>query len=223
VLSVAYLILANLAAFTHRPTLMLAAVAALALALLAPALLAPRAIAWITVAPVALLLHWLYRHGLAVLPLYAPPVLINVLLAWTFGRTLRAGRTPLIYRFVLLLHAGEAPPNPAIRCYATRLTLIWTAFFVLMALVNLVLALCAVPAGILISAGIEPPVRIPQSIWSLFANGLNYALVGLFFIVEFFWRRVRFTDQPYRGIIDFLRKLSKVAPQAMLRDRQHEP
>jgi uncharacterized membrane protein len=214
VLALSYFGLAHTAAITQRPVLMLGAASALALAILTPGLIAMRAVAWLVLGAAVPTLYWLQQHDLAVLPLYAPPILINVLLAWGFGRTLIANRTPLIYRFVELLHPADAVLDPAIRPYARKLTLAWMILFACMATINLGLALCAVPDGLLLAAGWEPPVRIAQSTWSLFANVLSYLIVGMFFAVEFAWRRVRFPNQPYQGFIDFMRKLAAIAPRA---------
>lgn len=214
VLAVSYFALAHAAAITHQPDVAVVAVATLTLATLMPGLLSRKLAAWLALALIVPALVWLYRQDLTMLPLYAPPVLINVFMAWGFGRTLLARRTPLIYRFVQLMHPPDDALDPAIAPYARRLTLLWTLLFLCMAAVNLVLALCATPDGLLLSAGVEPPFTVSQGVWSAFANFINYALVGLFFVVEFAYRRVRFPDQPYRSFFDFMRRLIAIGPRA---------
>jgi len=101
---------------------------------------------------------------------------------------------------------------PALLAYARRLTLAWSLLFVLLALLNLLLALLAVPHGLLASAGLPPPWGVPQAIWSLFANLLNYLIVGMFFVAEFAYRRRRFRDLPYRTLAQFVRGLAALGP-----------
>ncbi|MFC1674200.1 hypothetical protein ACFL12_08760 [Pseudomonadota bacterium] len=56
-----------------------------------------------------------------------PPVLINAWLAYYFGRTLVAGREPLITRFSRISR-GEVPAP--LMTYSRRLTIIWTVYFI---------------------------------------------------------------------------------------------
>jgi hypothetical protein len=55
--------------------------------------------------------------------------------------------------------------------------------------------------------GVQPPVTVPLSQWSLLANVLDYLLVGALFVIEFAFRRRRFPQQPYRGLLDFTRRV----------------
>jgi hypothetical protein len=90
------------------------------------------------------------------------------------------------------------------------LTATWTALFVVLAVVNLMLALCATPGGLLLAAGFEPPVPVPLAIWSLFANILNYVFVGVLFVVEYAWRQRVFPQQRYRNIFDFTQRVARL-------------
>ena len=72
------------------------------------------------------------------------------------------------------------------------------------------LALCAEPGGLLLTFGLQPVVTVPLSLWSLFANVLNYLLVAALFVVEFVYRRRRFPQQPYRGLLDFTRRVASL-------------
>ena len=108
----------------------------------------------------------------AVAALYVPPVLINLILLGVFARTLRAGTTPLIERFMRLEYAGEPPP-PLVR-YARRLTFIWSAFFACSAALAAVLALTA-----------------PLAVWSLWVNIGNFVAIALLYGVQYgylYWR-----------------------------------
>lgn len=108
----------------------------------------------------------------AVAALYLPPVLINLVLLGVFARTLRAGATPLIERFMRLEYAG-VPPAPLV-AYARRLTFLWSAFFALSALFAVVLALAA-----------------PLTVWSLWVNIGNFVAIALLYSTQYaylYWR-----------------------------------
>lgn len=190
----------------------IAALVLISLSLLLPGLLARSLIAW-TVAPlVAAALYALARTGSPVIPLYVAPVLVPGFLGWVFGHTLAAGRTPLISQLIRALHTGIDPPPPAVWAYARRLTLAWTVFFVWLAAMNLVLALLAEPEGLLLAHGIHPPVTVPQEWWSWFANVIGYALVAVFLVIEYAYRRRRFPEQPYRNMFEFFKRMSAALP-----------
>ena len=54
-------------------------------------------------------------------------------LAFLFGRTLRAGRVPLIER---IARVSDPELTPALRHYTRRLTVVWTLYFVVAALLS---------------------------------------------------------------------------------------
>ena len=78
--------------------------------------------------------------------------------------------------------------------------------------IDLVLALLAVPGGLLQAVGIEPFAPVPIRYWSLFANVLSYLAIAAFFAAEFAWRRHRFPQQPYRGFGDFMVRVARLGP-----------
>ncbi len=96
----------------------------------------------------------------------------NAALAWVFGRTLTDGQTPLVVTFARIVH-GKLPPE--IQAYAGRVTTAWMVFFLLN---------CAVSAVLFFAA--------PLSWWSTFAVLLSWPLVGVFFVLEYGYRRWRF-------------------------------
>jgi uncharacterized membrane protein len=104
--------------------------------------------------------------------LYLPPVVLNLLFALAFSRTLRAGATPLIERSMRLHHGDNLSPA-AVR-YGRQLTWVWTIFFVASALLATLLAVFA-----------------PLEVWSLFANFLNYLLVAVLFVGQFVYGYLR--------------------------------
>lgn len=212
VLAVAYALLAHGASAGGDARLALAALLVLViLVMIAPL---ARLRAWAFPATVALAAGswWLYRAGLATLPLLVAPVAFVALVAWVFGRSLAPGRVPLITRIVSGLDG--VPPaqlRPDVAAYARTLTGLWTWVLVLLGLANLVLALLAEPGGLLARAGAASPYPITHEQWSWFANLLNYGLVGGVFALEFQWRRRRFPDRE-QGFFGFLRRLGGLGP-----------
>jgi uncharacterized membrane protein len=158
------------------------------------------AAAWIClIVPIALALPWkvgvpiaaALLAPLAWVPtdtlLKAPPVVIYFALATWFGRTLLPGRQPLISGFASL-ERGELEPELA--RYTRRLTALWSAFFVFMAVVSAALALLA-------DAGR----------WSFFTNGVNYVLMALLFVGEYVYRRVRYRHYRHASFPRMMRML----------------
>ena len=212
--ALAYPVLAHAAIASRSVVLAVAAIAALSAAALLPALMRGRRGAWIAAAIVALACWRLFQAPIPELPLYAPPVLLPAFMGWVFGQTLLAGRTPLIAQLIQYLHeSGDTEPEPGVWSYARRLTQIWTALFIAIATLNLVLGAIAEPDGLLLAGGLNPPVTVPQEWWSLFANLIGYCLVAALFVIEYAWRRRRFPNQPYRNMFDFLKRMLIAMPR----------
>ena len=186
----AYPLVAHMAVARSSAKLTIAAIAMLALSALLHSLVRGRLMAWLAVPLLIAACWWLANSSMHVLPLYLPPVLVPVFLAWIFGQTLLPGRTPLIEQLVHMLHAPDAVPEDAALVYARRLTLVWTVLFVALASTNLGLAVLAEPEQ-----------------WSLFANLIAYVIVVAFFAVEYAYRRRRFPRQPYRNVLEFVQRL----------------
>jgi uncharacterized membrane protein len=108
------------------------------------------------------------------------------------------------------VHGTTANLTADIVAYARRLTLVWAGLFVALTAVNLLLAAMASPGGLLVSAGFHPRATVPLGAWSLFANVLNYLIVGALFVGEYRFRRRRFPQQAYKGFFDFTRRLASV-------------
>lgn len=216
-LALAYPWLAHAATTGGSSVLAAVALADIALIVLLEPLLHRRAWAWLLLAAVAAVLWRLAHSPHALLPLLLVPVAFIALVAWTFGRTLRAGRTPLVTRMMLALEHPSSSPGPAMPIdprqldYTRRLTVVWSATLGLLALANLVLALVAVPRGLLASLGVVVPFVVTETQWSWFANLLNYGLIGGLFIGEFALRKRVFPGR-YRSFAHFLRQLASLGP-----------
>jgi len=158
----------------------------------------PRAKRFLTVAGLLafpLLCHFAVTRGdapVAALGI-ALPLGVNLALCWLFGRTLAAGREPMIARFARLERGGDLPGDLA--RYARTLTLVWTVFFATMAATSLALAAWG-----------------PLAAWSLFTNVVNYALVALFFVGEYVVRRIRFRHYRHPTPIEVVRRLHTYRP-----------
>jgi uncharacterized membrane protein len=213
-LAIAYPAMAHWAAVSRSVAVTVASVALLATLVLLPRLVARSVVAWVLVPIVIAGLWLLARTNAAWLPLYATPVLINLFAAWVFGHTLAPGQVPLIERLARLMHEPDGI-SAEIASYARNLTLAWAVFLVGLALLSLTLALLAAPDGILLMMGVQPPVTVPLQVWSLFANFLNYLIAGAFFLAEYIYRQHRFPQQPYRNLIDFLRRARRLGPRVL--------
>jgi uncharacterized membrane protein len=121
--------------------------------------------------------------------LFLPPILINLALAWVFGRTLASGRLPLISRFALM---EQETLSAEVAAYTRTLTWLWTLLFVAAAGVSAALALSG-----------------NRDAWSLFTNLINYLLVGALFLGEFVYRRLRFRDQQHHSPLQLLRNVKR--------------
>ena len=203
-----YPLLAHVAALTGRPALIAASLCLLAVLVLMPALLRGRLLAWIVLAAAAYGLRVAVASGQAMSLLMLPPVLLNGVMGWLFGRTLRDGQMPLIERAARAMRGPGAVLADEVVAYARRVTQAWTTLFVVLAVVNLALAAFARPGGLLLAAGFDPQISVPLAAWSLFANVLSYVFIGAMFAIEFIVRGRRFPHQPYSGVIDFTRRLA---------------
>jgi uncharacterized membrane protein len=211
-LALAYPLLAHLAGARHDPALAAIALADLGLVVLLHALLERRVGAWLLLAALVPGLFALARSHYALLPLLLVPVAIISLVAWTFGRTLRPGRVPLITQIVAALDAiPPAALAPELRSYTRTLTAAWAGLLATLALVNLVLAMLAAPNGLLASFGIAPPWTVSEAQWSWFANILNWGIVGGFFVGEYLVRKRRFPGR-YRSFLDFMQRMARLGP-----------
>jgi uncharacterized membrane protein len=147
--------------------------------------------------------------------LFFPPVLVNLGLAWLFGHTLVRPRMPLVERIIRLLHERDDIEDPSVWDYARAVTLCWTALFCFNATVCAVLALVAVPGGLLATLGVSSAFTVPTVYWSLYSDAGCYVLTALLFLGEYQVRRRRFPWQPYRNFFDFMRRAIAIGPALM--------
>jgi uncharacterized membrane protein len=209
-LGVAYPVVAHLAIMREDPELIVVSVSLLGTLILLEPMRRRRSWAWLLLLVGLAGLWRLGNSALATLPLFAPPVLITGGVAWLFGRSLRNGETPLIERIARMMEGSDLDAEH--RNYSRKLTVVWAWLTGTLALVNFALALLAVPHGLLATAGIRSFVTVPLATWSLFANVINYLVLGATFVVEFAYRRHRFPGQEHGRFIDFVRGLGRLGP-----------
>lgn len=99
-----------------------------------------------------------------------------------FGRSLLPGNQPLCIKFAEAMH-GEL--SVAHARYARQVTVVWTLFFAVLALISTSLFFLA-----------------PLAVWSMYANFMVLPLIGIMFIVEYQVRKRVLTDAPHGRFID---------------------
>jgi len=211
-LLLAYPVLAHVASLREDGRWSVAALASLVLLTLLEPLLRARPWALLVLAGSGVGLYWLAGSQYVWVMLLLLPVAFTLLVAWTFARTLRPGREPLINRIVSALHARAGlPMTEALSRYGRGLTLAWAVLLSALTLLNLGLALWASPQW-LAAIGSLPSLAITHAQWSWFANLACWLLVGGFCVVEYLIRQRRFPEQPYRHAGDFVRQMAGLGP-----------
>ena len=123
---------------------------------------------------------------------FLPPILILITLFLLFSQSLLKEKIPLITRYAHLL--GETPSERRLR-YNKSLTVVWTVFILLMLITSIVLAIFS-----------------SVDTWSLFTHVVSYILMGLLFVIEFFYRKHVFAGEVEGGFFQFISKLIKIRP-----------
>lgn len=209
-LALAFPLLAHVAAASGSQRLAVAAIGCLALALAWPLRHRPARLLALLL-PIAGGLWLLLQLERAALLLLIPPVLFTALVGMVFARSLAPGRVPLVERVVRVLHP-EAMVLPGVPAHLRRLTQGWAALLLGLAAVNLLLAACAVPGGLLHAAGLRPPLAVSWREWSWFANVGNYVLIGLAFVAEYGYRRWRWPEARDLSFRQFMTRMAQLGP-----------
>ncbi|MHB1992883.1 hypothetical protein [Metallibacterium scheffleri] len=154
-----------------------------------------------------LLLALLVRSAATALLLSLPSVLLPLLLAWIFARTLRPGHEALITHFVRLSDGSEQAALPAVRRYTHRLTALWALLLLALGLVAAVLAALRVPQGWLALLGVLSPWPLPARVWNAWVNGWAYAVPVAALVLELALRRRLLPEAPPPHPLRFARAL----------------
>ena len=127
------------------------------------------------------------------------PVMIHAALFGLFAGSLRPGETPVIARIAAAMRPRLATAEIV---YARSVTLAWTIFFLIMGIASSLLAIFASTA-----------------IWSWFVNVASYFLVGLFFVIEFVFRRRVLAEYVDYGFVAFMLSLARTDVRRFFRHR----
>jgi uncharacterized membrane protein len=158
---------------------------------LGAALLQGRAWAWVTWLVCGALIWWLVVEGHGLYALYVPPAAIPAALFLLFAGSLRAGSTPLVTRIATTMHDGALPED--LVKYTRQVTVLWAGVCATLFLSAVLLAMFATPV-----------------LWSLLTNVVHYLVLGLVFVLEYGWRRLRFRHHEHLGLFQFLRRMAQV-------------
>lgn len=103
------------------------------------------------------------------------PVLIQLMLMFLFGQTLLKGKGPSLVETFARLEFPQFPDY--VSPYCRTVTIIWTSFFAMNAVISTVLAVWGTNYW-----------------WALYNGVLMYVLMGVLAIVEYIYRHYRFPD-----------------------------
>lgn len=117
-----------------------------------------------------------------------PALLVPAFLFAVFGASLRPGQTALITRIAI---AARPSISAQIVRHTRRLTALWTLLFAVMVVVSVVLLLIG-----------------RMDWWSLQASLINYLACAALIVGDHVYRRLRFSDEPQPGFVDYLRAAS---------------
>lgn len=180
--------------------------------LLAPALQRRVAGAWLAWILISAALAVLGVRGYGRFALDAMPVLINAALCIVFARTLRAGQQTLIARFISVIEGPHRLHLAGVADYARGLTWAWALLLgaqtVLLAVILTWSVLAA--SGRIAAAG---------PAWAAYLHVGSFALVPLFLVLEYAWRRWHLRHLPHLPMPVFIARLAQSWP-ALLRDLQ---
>lgn len=105
----------------------------------------------------------------------ALPVLIQLFLMYFFGRTLLKGKGPSFIESFVRLEFPDFPPG--VSEYCRQLTIVWTTFFAMNAVICALLAVWGNDAW-----------------WALFNGVFIYLMIGILMISEYIYRHFRFPE-----------------------------
>lgn len=180
-----YAALAVVSAVSGRGSYSVIGLLILLTVLLWPSLVAARRGAWLLWAAAVLILGTALATGFARAALDSLAIVINAAVGWTFARTLKAGREPLIATLVRLVDGDAQLRAPGVAGYARMLTRVWAVVMCLQAAVLLLI-------WMQLHFGIPFSFSAGQSVWVRgYLSYGNYLVIGLLFVVEYPWRRYR--------------------------------
>lgn len=216
-MALAFPLLAHGSVVLQSRTMAAAAVLVLGLLLLWPVRSRASGVVGLFALLVVLLVAW--SADRIALMLTIPPVLLTAAAGALFARSLWPDRTPLIERIALAIESPDTEIE-GLSAYARGWTWVWATSLLLLATINLLLGLLAKPGGWLDAFGAGNSLSVPLAWWSLFANGLNYLVIGALFVAEFLHRRWHFRHRPQLSPREFALRVARLGP-AFWRSESH--
>ncbi|MGH8234559.1 MAG: xanthomonadin biosynthesis protein [Rhodanobacteraceae bacterium] len=157
-----------------------------------------------------LLVPALFGH--AELALMALPVVFLGAVSWLFARTLRHGEEPLIARFIRMIEGDARLDLPGVRRYARGVTMYWAALLAALALLSLLIALCAQPGGWLATLGVPVPFAMRGSLLAWYPEAGCWMLLLAGFVGEYLFRRWHLRAIPHPGVRRFVTQIVRRWP-----------
>ena len=142
--------------------------------------------AWASLGLFALATGLLARFGGGLYPLFVPPLVIPALVLSAFASSLLPGQKPLVTRIAESTHGTL--PDYLLR-YTRTVTWVWTIFMTCLLLAIIYLMIFG-----------------PLRAWSALANFGGYLLIGILFVGEYVYRRLRFRDFNHLSFIASMRR-----------------
>jgi len=127
----------------------------------------------------------------AQLVVFLPPVLIPLVLAYVFGKTLMGGQTAFITSIAQKIRT--TPLVEKEKKYTRFVTCMWVLFFLFLSIESMLVAFF-----------------YDMETWSYITNFLNYILVVLFVMLEYLLRRIVLRNLEHPGFIVFIKQLINV-------------
>jgi len=153
--------------------------------------------------------------GHAELALMALPVVFLGAASWLFARTLRRGEEPLVSRFVRMIEGDARLALPGVRSYTRGVTWYWALLLAALALVSLLVALCAEPGGWLAVLGAPLPFALHGSLLAWYPEAGCWALLVAGFVGEYLVRRWRLRAIPHPGVRRFVTQIVRRWPMLL--------
>ena len=215
-------VLALAGGLSHRHGLSLAAVALLLLVWL-PAVWRRRSLVALSIwMLLAALLLTPALSGHPELALMALPVVFLAAVAWLFARTLKRGEEPLITRCVRVIEGEARLALPGVRAYTRGVTAFWACLLGMMALLSLLVALCARPGGWLATFGVMSPVALPGSLLAWYPEAGCWLVLLAAFTGEYLFRRWHLRHIPHPSMQRFITQMVRRWP-ALVRGEDGTP
>lgn len=185
ILIIAYPVVLHLGVVLEQPMLMLLAMSFLSLGLSYRGVLRLDPVTLGVIFLINSVFFCLFWFDLVSYIVLLPPLIVPILLSFTFGRTLLPDSIPLVTD---IGDRARGPLSDEMRTYTRHITEAWTLIFALLFLEALMLT-----------------IWTSLETWSWFTNLINHLFVGGMFLGEFILRKKLFPTHDHPGFLDYLR------------------